>query len=176
MLFMTGSRLSVCTMQSMHDEAQDEVPLDTVYDLLKNDRRRKVMHILNRDGKGELRSLADEVAANEYNKEAEKVTSQERKRVYVALYQSHLPKMDDANVIEYNKDRGTIETGEEFNTAYEYIDGESDVGWSTVYFSYGIIASIAVASIGVMSASVAIAACLVMLAGVCVLSGLQYRQ
>jgi len=40
----------------------------------------------------------------------EKLTSRERKRVYVGLYQCHLPKMDGVGVIEFDKNRGTIES------------------------------------------------------------------
>lgn len=41
----------------------------------------------------------------------------ERKRIYVALYQSHLPRLDETNIVDYNKDRGIIEKGPEFDAA-----------------------------------------------------------
>lgn len=38
-----------------------------------------------------------------------RLSSDQRKRVYIGLYQCHLPKMDKLGVVEYDKNRGRIE-------------------------------------------------------------------
>jgi hypothetical protein len=53
-----------------------------------------------------LSTLAEHVAARENSCTVRELSSQERERVYVALYQSHLDTLDE--IIEYNNDRKTI--------------------------------------------------------------------
>ena len=52
--------------------------------------------------------IATYVAAIEYDCDLAKVTTGQQNRVYIALYQSHLPTMADANIIDYDKDEGLI--------------------------------------------------------------------
>ena len=56
-----------------------------------------------------MREVAEHVAAWENDTTVAHLTSDERQRVYIALYQSHLETLEDAGVIEYNKSRGVIE-------------------------------------------------------------------
>jgi len=58
--------------------------------------------------------LAERIASNETDKAIGQLTSSERKRVYTALYQAHLPKLDDANVIDFDKHRGKVSPGDSF--------------------------------------------------------------
>jgi hypothetical protein len=39
----------------------------------------------------------------------------------VALYQCHLPKMDDADVIDFDHSRGTVERGPNADQLYVYL-------------------------------------------------------
>lgn len=80
-----------------------DVAIDEVFDVIANSRRRLVIHRLARDdGKATTRELAEYVAAVENNTDAENLSSQERKRVYIGLYQTHIPAMADAGIIECN--------------------------------------------------------------------------
>jgi len=45
-------------------------------------------------------------------------------RVYVSLYQCHLPKIADVSAISYDKQRGEIETGEQFDRFSHYLRRE----------------------------------------------------
>jgi hypothetical protein len=99
------------------------LPLDQVFSVLKNERRRRVLELLqDADGTVSLSDLAEEIAAMENDKEVAQITSSERKRVYVGLYQCHLPKMDSMGVVSFNKPRGLIELGENVDVFYEYLD------------------------------------------------------
>ncbi|MFB6358651.1 MAG: hypothetical protein ABEJ96_06540, partial [Thiohalorhabdaceae bacterium] len=55
--------------------------------------------------RAELGDLAEHIASIENDKPEVALSSTERKRVYVALYQCHLPKMDDIGVIDFDEDR-----------------------------------------------------------------------
>jgi hypothetical protein len=87
-----------------------DLPLDTLYKILSNRRRRLVLHYLvnAQDHEAVLGSLATQVAAWENDIPVSAVDSTLRKRAYNTLQQTHLPKMDDAGVIDYNRNRGTI--------------------------------------------------------------------
>ncbi len=56
-----------------------------------------------------LRELAEQVAAWEQGTTVDELTSDERQRVYISLYQSHLPKLDNHGIVDYDKDRGRVE-------------------------------------------------------------------
>lgn len=56
-----------------------------------------------------MRELAEDIAAWEHDTSVKQLTSDERQRVYIALYQTHLPKLDDYDAIEYDQDRGIVE-------------------------------------------------------------------
>ena len=108
-----GDELKAVT--SVGESEDDESPpLDLVFGILKNSRRRKVIKYLRqREERISMSDLAEHIAAVENGTTPRMLTSKQRKRVYVALYQCHLPKMDDAGVVDFNNDRGTIELGEE---------------------------------------------------------------
>lgn len=89
--------------------------LDNRFHILQNQRRRMVIDILEDTNSSiSLGDLAERIASNETNKAIAQLTSRERKRVYIPLYQVHLPKLDDANVIDFDKHRGKVSRGDQF--------------------------------------------------------------
>jgi hypothetical protein len=108
---------------SSEDENEGTLPLDVIFSLLSAERRRHVLEYLAENSdQTSLSDLAEYIAAIENNTEARLLKSQERKRVYVALYQSHLPKMDDADVIDFDQSRGTIKYQLNADQLYSYLD------------------------------------------------------
>lgn len=112
-----------------------ELDIDLVFDLLGTSRRRAVIRYLEAEsGPVEIGDLANYIAAHEYGKSVEEITPDERKRVYVSLYQCHLPKMAAADVIGYEQG-DPVERGPHFDTfatmlthADETIRGDSGNG------------------------------------------------
>lgn len=98
------------------------IPKDDFYGILSCERRRAVIRYLGDKDKCKLRDLSDAVAAVENNMSVEEVTGEERKKVRIALYQTHLDKMDDVGVVDYNKDRGIIEKGRLFDQFHQNTD------------------------------------------------------
>lgn len=118
---------------------------DTIFELLKNQRRRYVLRYLADDpGPVRLRDLAERIAAWENDKPMSALSSDERKRVYVGLYQCHLTKMDDAGVVEFNQDRGLITLGERAPLLYEYLDprGSTEGTWSLGYLGLALASAV----------------------------------
>ncbi|MFC6906842.1 DUF7344 domain-containing protein [Halalkalicoccus tibetensis] len=84
---------------------------DDLFHLLQNSRRRAVLRYFSAHPDQEtfeMRTVAEAVAAWENDIPVEQLTSNKRQRVYIALYQSHLPTLDDYGVIEYNQARSVI--------------------------------------------------------------------
>lgn len=108
----------------MSDSAGDAtLSLDDVFDLLSNARRRHVVELLHEHGGAmTFRELTDTVAERETGAP---VSYDERKRVYVSLRQSHLPRLADAGVVEYERDRGTVEVTELFETVRRPLEAVS---------------------------------------------------
>jgi hypothetical protein len=116
--------------------AAPTVSLDDVFEILKNQRRRQVLSYLSERGEPvSLGELSEHVAAAENAKPITHLRSQERKRVYVGLYQCHLPKMDAMGFVRFNKPRGIVELGPAAGHAASYLqhDGAAAHRWPTYY-------------------------------------------
>ena len=125
--------------QSVEDRT---LGLDQVFEILKNQRRRYVLQYLRMvDEQVTLSDLSEQIAAWENDKDVRQITSSERKRVYVGLYQCHLPKMDGMDVVDFNKPRATIDPGENIDVFFQYLDapGQQDAGgWSRYYVGLSV--------------------------------------
>jgi DNA-binding transcriptional ArsR family regulator len=122
------------------DDSAEELPLDQVFEILKNSRRRETLRYLHEHGKATLSDVAEHIGAIENDTTVQAISSTQRKRVYVGLYQCHLPKMDDANVVNFNKDRGTIELGPTASQLDPYLEHSDERGWHRAYLA-SIVAS-----------------------------------
>ncbi len=119
-----------------HDERATPLSRDMVFDVLKNQRRRYALHYLKQaEGTVQLSDLAEQVAAWENDTTVGAISAAERKRVYTALYQSHLPKLDDAGIVDYNQNRGIVElaTAAEQLDPYLETDTRDDISWCKRY-------------------------------------------
>lgn len=118
---------------------------DILYDLLKNRRRRFALQVLMEEGnRMQLSELAEQVGAMENGIPIEELSAAERKRVYTALYQSHLPKMGDAGIIEYNPNRGIVELRDDFDGFEPIRVPESDFRftWPLYYAMVSLLATV----------------------------------
>jgi len=118
----------------------DPLSLDLVFEVLKNERRRRVLKYLSESSSEtvSLSDLAEHIAAIENDKPEKALSSQERKHVYVGLYQCHLPKMDDTNVIDFDGNRGTIALGDNAEQLYPFLDAEDEAQrpWPKYYLAH----------------------------------------
>lgn len=115
-----------------------------IFDVLRNQRRRFVLHYLEHfDGEGpvELGELATQVAAWEYDVPATSVTSTQRKRVYTTLQQSHLPKLDEAGIVKFDSNRGTVCATDIVGdlTIYLEVVPGNEFAWHEFYLGLGAV-------------------------------------
>jgi len=119
-----NQRLGNDTSSPCGEEAQS---LDVAFDVLRNRRRRLVLRYLRAEsGQATLSGIAEHVAALENDIDVRQLNSQQRKRVYISLYQSHLPKLDDVGAIQFDQDRGSVSLDEEADTFFEFLDGPAE--------------------------------------------------
>ncbi|MWV39546.1 hypothetical protein [Natrialba sp. INN-245] len=136
-------------MTATNSPPESEVPertpklsQDVAFELLSCRRRRYVIHCLKqRSGPVEFRELVTRVAAWENDVPPSAVTYEERMRVYTALRQSHLPKLDDGGVVSYDSDRGTVALTEAASELEVYLEvvPHDDIRWSTYYAGLGCL-------------------------------------
>lgn len=142
------------------DDGRTELSLDDVFGVLSNPRRRAAIHYLNdrEDELIQLRDLAEQLAAWENDVAIEEVTYKQRKRVYTSLYQSHLPKMDDLSIVQFDKHRGTIEWTRWTAALGKYLDDienhDADESWPTpgrraMEVGIAVVTGVAVGSIAI---------------------------
>lgn len=126
--------------QSLADEA--EMTHDDCFELLSNHRRRFTLHYLQQSENGtELGELAEQVAAWENEIPREEISYDQRKRVYTSLQQVHLPRMDDAGVVEFDDREGTITMGpaaDEIEIYMEVVSGRA-IPWSLFYTGLAVV-------------------------------------
>jgi len=116
------------------------VPLEHIFTILQNERRRQVLRYLaDQDGPVSISDLSEAVAASENGKSVRQITSQERKRVYVGLYQAHLPKMADMGFIKFNKDRGIIDLGPAAEAAFPYLNDDVPQRYNWPIYYLGLV-------------------------------------
>jgi len=121
---------------------------DVVYSLLADKRRRYTLHYLKqRREEVPVREIAEQVAAWENGKSVDEITSQERKRVYIALYQSHLPTLDKEGVVEYDADRGVVSLSASMTDREIYLEvvPKGNVPWSFYYIGLVVADSVVLA-------------------------------
>lgn len=97
------------------------VPKAKMYELLSNKRRQYVVEHVSTNEWIEFTDLVDHVAARENDIPEKQLQSNQRKKVYTALRQAHLPKLDDAGVVDFARQGGTVKATEHTETALEYL-------------------------------------------------------
>jgi len=100
---------------SPDNATEEELDRDEIFHVLQCRRRRLVLKYLQEydgDEPASMSDIAEHIAAHENDTTVDALRSQERQRVYIALYQSHLPKMDKIGVIEYEQYRGEVKPTE----------------------------------------------------------------
>jgi hypothetical protein len=127
-----------------------ELSKEEIFDVLQNQRRRYVLQYLKRfDEPVSLSDLATQVAAWEYREPVEEVTNDQKKRVYTTLQQTHLERMEEAGIVEYDTDENLIRRTPhtEELTVYLEIVPEKEFPWREYYLSLGAVSCAVVAAL-----------------------------
>lgn len=133
-------------------EGNVELTEQEAFSVLANRRRRFALHAVSqRDDAVELGWLAKQVAAWEQGISLEEVGSDARKSCYVSLQQSHLPKMDEVGIVEFDERTGTIHptpSARELDIYLEVVPGR-EIPWHGYYLGLGAMSTALLAALWV---------------------------
>ena len=119
---------------------------ERIFEILSNKRRRLVLRYLRQssDDDIEFRDLVDQVAAWENDTTLEQLESSERKCVYTALRQTHLPKLDEAGVVDFDRQRGDFELTDTAEAVFLYMrySPERERRWSRAYLALAVLCAV----------------------------------
>lgn len=118
---------------------------DEAFDLLSNPRRLCAVRHLARRRRCTMDDLVEHVATREYGTDRSALTREQRRRIYVSLHQSHLPRLAGADLVIYDPDRRTIRYRP--NRSLEGIleNGRSATGRYERWYGYATACSIVAA-------------------------------
>jgi hypothetical protein len=126
----------------VEEESSTEMP-EEIFAMLNNRRRRYALHyLLQEDGVADLKDLSTQVAAWENEIDPEMISYDQRRSVYTGLKQHHLPNMADADVLEYDDARGTIELTavmDQFDIYIQVTRDERTIPWGSYHLGLGIV-------------------------------------
>jgi hypothetical protein len=82
---------------------------DEVFTLLSNSRRRSVLYVLYQsDSDLDFSDLVSEVASCETGRPPDELDDEVTQSMYISLYQTHLPKLTEFGLVEYDDEERTI--------------------------------------------------------------------
>lgn len=123
------------------DAGSPEISPDLVFDILSSQRRRMVLFYLRQlDGMAQVNEIAKEIASMENDLPVEELTRQQKKRVYVSLYQTHLPKLAQAGIIDYDREEGQVALTDRAYDIDSYLGPTEREGfpWALYYVALGV--------------------------------------
>ena len=128
-------------------EGLDDVDIHSV---LSNERRRMTLEILGEeDGSMSARELSERIAARETDQQPP--PRNVRQSAYVSLIQSHLPKLDEHDIVEYDNGSKTVT----LSTSADQVTGFMDSGSRSVLDEHYLLVA-AVGLVGVLASKAGI--------------------
>ncbi|WP_254538014.1 DUF7344 domain-containing protein [Halomarina litorea] len=104
------------------DGGEDELSLDRLFSALATARQRAVLSLLVDEERASRDEVASQLAAVEYDVPREEVTDDQREYLVTALHHIVLPKLCEADLVEYVSESGTISRGFSFERAKPYLE------------------------------------------------------
>jgi hypothetical protein len=133
----------------------DRLSRDALFSMLRNERRREVINYLrDREGPVDLRELSEHVAAIENDCAPDEVTYKQRKRVQTALYQMHLPKLADRDIVDYDRRAGRVALADGAEACLAYLDAVTDRERGDWWRRYLVVAAAVTAPVALAAAGV----------------------
>lgn len=88
-----------------------DLDVETYHDIVSNERRRQILTIIGNNAEPlTKRDIAKRMAARQTGKPRSLIDSQDYKSVYIALHQNHLPKLEEASLVDVADDDTILPT------------------------------------------------------------------
>lgn len=118
----------------------DTLDASEIHDILRNDRRRLAIKCLRENGETlSVRDLSEAVAARETGESPP--PRDKRRSVYVSLHQTHLPKLDELGILEYDTDNKRVLLQDRATevTTYMEVVPRYGITWAEYYLVLGVL-------------------------------------
>lgn len=131
--------------------------VDDIHFTLSNCRRRYLIRYLSREGESTVKELSAVIAARENDTTVDELSYADRKTVYTALLQTHLPKLDEMDVVEYDTSSKRVRLAGHADQLQPYIE-EGDEGTDPDDTRYTVVlwALLVVAALGLLGGRYAV--------------------
>ena len=125
----------------MTNNSQDGLSDDVIFDIASNYRRRFVLKYLHNEADpAALTDIATALAAAENDTAPDQVDKQARKRAYVSLYQTHVPRLAEEQIVAYDETTGEVSLLAPAKVVLSHIgEGRSDSLWPRLYFVLAVV-------------------------------------
>nr|WP_255194775.1 hypothetical protein [Halorarius litoreus] len=106
-----------------------------------------IYYLRTHGGKAEVTDLAKHVAAWEYDIDPEELDDQQQKRVYVSLYQTHVPKLADIGIVNYDSETRMVELTDRATEVEEFVNPAAgdERQWQWYYLGLSVLSFTALA-------------------------------
>lgn len=121
---------------------EDEAPLseEDIHDVLSNERRRMTLDRLREaDGTLTTRELSEQIAEQETGESPPPRNI--RQSAYVSLQQTHLPKLDELGIVEYDSNRKSVALRNRADevSVYTEVVPRYGIAWSEYYLGVSLL-------------------------------------
>jgi len=129
-------------------EDEDQLEETTIHDVLRNTRRRLALDCLQEASDNTLgvRELSERVAALETGEDPP--PRDKRQSVYVSLHQTHLPKLDDLEVVTYDPETKEVSLGERIGEIQVFMEvvPKYELSWGEYYLAVAVLGTLTLAA------------------------------
>ena len=128
------------------------LPEETIFELLANRRRRYTIHALKRAGEPmEVADLSTRITAWERGVDPETIDYDDRRNVHTVLTRTHLPKLDEHDVVEYDDEAKVVEPTPALDDLDVYIEvlRGREIPWSLYYLGLAVLAALVQVAVAV---------------------------
>lgn len=95
------------------------LPEDAIYELLSDTRRHQLLSLLQQHGSMDVEEIAAGIAARERHTD-----DGDTRQIAVSLVHNHLPLLEDYDVVQHDRDRGTVALLDVFDELEQYLDAQ----------------------------------------------------
>lgn len=159
-------------------EDDNRISKDAIFEVLSSGRRRLLLyHLYRRGGEAGLRNLAEDAAAVEFG---EPLEEDQIKRIYIAFYQTHVPKLEDVGFVSYDPDEQHVTLEDDVIQIARVLPEEGSTGhaWPIYYLAVAVvglvIAGLTYLNLGMIAEIFSVPAVAALLSGLLVLLSLVY--
>jgi hypothetical protein len=132
------------TVEDQNADRDGELEPSQIHNVLRNDRRRRaIKHLRDAEEPISVDVLAEHIASVETGESPP--PRDVRKSVYVSLHQTHLPKLDELDIIDYDQREQKLalrDRAEEVEVYMEVVS-EGDISWATYYLGVSVLGVVA---------------------------------